>query len=115
MAIVNVILGLSKDVNLWSMSVPIGSESMRIVKLIKQLSLTIYDFQRLNLLVIQETFMSPDYAGYIDLNRIRPVSSSASASNTFDSNYNLTNEPFALIEAKFDNISTILLLFLEII
>lgn len=97
------ILGLSKDVNLWSMSAPIGSESMRIVKLIKQLSLTIYDFQRLNLLIIQESFsMSPDY---IDLNKIRPASSPSSSPNSFDSNYNLTNEPFALIEAKFDNIS----------
>ena len=102
------ILGLSKDVNLWSMSAPIGSESMRIVKLIKQLSLTIYDFQRLNLLIIQESFsMSPDYSGYIDLNKIRPASSPSSSLNSFDSNYNLTNEPFALIEAKFDNISNI--------
>lgn len=91
---------------------------MRIVKLVKQLSLTIYDFQRLNLLVPRDPSIgssssgsggggnsatpSYDYASnYVDLNKM----TSAYLPSPFDLGFNISNEPYAVIEAKFENIS----------
>lgn len=50
LAIIDIILSTSKDVQLWSASLPIGSESIRIIELINRLSTSIFDFQKLNLL-----------------------------------------------------------------
>lgn len=57
--IIDSILGLAKDATLWSFSVPIGSESTRILKLIRQLSQTVYDFQRLNMQTPRDDFSEP--------------------------------------------------------
>lgn len=89
LAIVDVILSLSKETQLWALSVPIGSEAMRIVKIIKMLSQSIYDFQRLNLFIPRD---SPDPEDY-DFSKIK-----ASAS--------FADDPYTFIEAKFENIST---------
>lgn len=102
---------------------------MRIVKLVKHLSLTVYDFQKLNLICARDSISSSsssssssggtgagasggggigvDYysANYVDLNKLSPSYMYPVVDTpTF---LNLTNEPYAVIEAKFENISKI--------
>lgn len=44
-------LQTSKDSQIWLASNPIGSESIRLFDLVNKLSLSLYDFQRSNLIV----------------------------------------------------------------
>ena len=48
MAITDLLLSLPNDKHAWEASLPIGSESIRLIDLAKRLSVNLFDFQRLN-------------------------------------------------------------------
>ncbi len=48
MAIIDLLLSLSNDKDTWEVNLPIGSESVRLLEIIKHLSRCLFDFQRLN-------------------------------------------------------------------
>ena len=48
MAIIDLLLSISKDKDTWEANLPIGSESVRLLEIIKHLSRSLFDFQRLN-------------------------------------------------------------------
>ncbi|RNA30401.1 adhesion G -coupled receptor L2-like [Brachionus plicatilis] len=50
LGLVDGILHTSKDSQIWSTSNPIGSESVRLFDVVKKLSMSLYDFQKLNLI-----------------------------------------------------------------
>lgn len=53
LSIIDMLLSLGKD-NVWNSSLPVGSESTRVVELVKVFSLSIYDYQLLNYLYNRE-------------------------------------------------------------
>ena len=53
LSIIDMLLSMGKE-NVWNSSLPVGSESTRIVELIKVFSLSIYDYQLLNYLYNRE-------------------------------------------------------------
>ncbi|CAF0710943.1 unnamed protein product [Brachionus calyciflorus] len=62
---IDVILSMSKDSQIWSVSLPIGSESIRIFDLVNKLASSIYDFQKLNFNAHSEDeieFLDKDFA-----------------------------------------------------
>ena len=48
------LLNLASEVSLWDTSLPLGHEAHRLTEIIKHLSISLYDFQRLNYLVPRE-------------------------------------------------------------
>lgn len=89
-------LSLSKE-NLWGFSLPIGSESIRIVQLIKHLSECIYDYQRLNYI------SSKDYEYDGEFGYEQVVKSQSKQSSPSKNTINLP--PFATIEVRYTYIS----------
>lgn len=53
LSIIDMLLSMGKE-NVWNSSLPVGSESTRVVELIKVFSLSIYDYQLLNYLYNRE-------------------------------------------------------------
>ena len=87
------LISKSKDVGLWSASYPIGSESMRILKLVQGTARCLYDLQNLH---FKDTNNLDEY----EFSRKR----AASQRNTSDMPF------YELIEIKFKNISNIKIL-----
>lgn len=48
------LLNLASEVSLWDTSLPLGYEAHRLTEIVKHLSISLYDFQRLNYLVPRE-------------------------------------------------------------
>ncbi len=106
LAIVDMLLSLSKD-QFWNYSFPIGSESYRIVELVKYLSITLYDYQRLQL---NDDYNYEDY-NYYQYRKIRQANTNTNNINI--NNVNLTTDynfiralpSYAFIEVKYQYIS----------
>ena len=107
MGIIDLILDLSEDRRLWESSQPIGSESFRIIELVRQLSATIYDYQLLNLIVLRD---EPN-----DNETITRIQSTLAYFKTVDPSFdfkftdkNVTSQnilPFLMIDIKFAHIA----------
>ena len=115
LAIVDMLLSLSTD-QFWNYSLPIGSESYRIVELVKYLSVTLYDYQRLQL---NDDYNYEDY-NYYQYRKIRQTNTNTNANtninNHNNNNVNLTTDynfirtlpSYAFIEVKYQYISNFL-------
>ena len=104
LAIVDILLGLTKDNNIWGASLPIGSESVRIIDIVKQLSASIFDFQRLN------HINNRDEDDEIDISRVRVINKNSINKNNTSTVKNrvdiLSTLPaYVLIDIKFQYIS----------
>ncbi len=115
LAIVDMLLSLSND-HFWNYSLPIGSESYRIVELVKYLSITLYDYQRLQL---NDDYNYEDY-NYYQFRKIRQSNTNTVLNNnnnininnnvnvTTDYNFIRTLPSYAFIEVKYQYISKFL-------
>jgi hypothetical protein len=93
LTILDTLLDQSKDAGLWGASLPIGAESIRIVELIKQLAICIYDFQRLNYLYSDNEEENAALNG-----------AHASAVNNANASKNKTSLHFKIVEFNLQNI-----------
>lgn len=75
-------LSLSKDTQLWSASLPIGSESLRLIEIVNQLSASVYDFQKLNLITSLD---EEDESMYQYLRSLDSKSSSRNQNSSYNS------------------------------
>ena len=97
MGIVDILLSLTNDKYAWNASLPIGSESIRIVELIKRLSATLFDFQKLNY------FYYKDEDDEIDIAQ-RVSYSLKNISKTNRKKILDSFPPYVLIELKYEHI-----------
>jgi hypothetical protein len=109
LAILDMLLSLSSD-PLWNYSLPIGSESFRIIELVKYLSLTIFDYQRLNQLNedYADDYYVPNHHRNIRSNykkNVENINTNGLANITTNWNFIETLPPYAFIEVKYQHIS----------
>lgn len=88
MGIIDILIEKSKDFKLWGFSSPIGSESIRILSLVRELAKCLYDLQRLH--------FAEKYGFDNSYLKRRALG---------DKNISQSSAPFELIELKLKNIS----------
>ena len=91
MSVIDLLLNHVKDTSLWGASLPVGSESIRFIKLIKEISRFLYDFQRFNIKEEMNDYDDGDLS----------IKSKRSAIIS-------TSLPYEIIDIKFPNISNII-------
>ena len=103
LAIIDLLLGLPNDKYAWEASLPIGSESIRLLDLIKRLSTSLFDFQRLNI------YNYKDEDDEIDITQT--IFSNFKNSSNFNRNklFNLLPH-YVLFDIKFEHIGNLFLL-----
>ncbi len=100
---------------LWDASLPIGSESYRLVELVNQLAASIHDFQLLSLVTYeQQNFHDESHlTKLLSRNNKRSKDASKTDKTNLNNNtntsksINVNNMPFVLIDIKFPSIGKI--------
>jgi hypothetical protein len=104
--IVDMILGLGKtDTQLWSSSLPIGSESTRIVKLVRHLSQSVYDFQRLNIQKPRDESAEYEEDERPPVRKTKKGAGSGSGGGKYQEEH--LHKPYQFVNFRLDNISKI--------